>query len=333
VSDNGWANDAITLLILTEEISGFSGIFGYSPGPGAGNLIFSVTAAAGTDPYGNAYQAGVTSYSASGAFYTQLLGGLINFFTTGDFSAATIGAPTQGVLTINSPLESAGDTGAAILLSSEAAGGSNYPAVAIAGDIPLSNSNNAAPGILGPVTGLSGVTIYSIGANVANGFSNLKYLSADGNAYNTGRLSIQGPVTNQAITSTSPVNITGLSFNVGIGRYRIKATIACTQGGAAAAADIRMASTAAVLSSTALKLNWFLAGSGDSNALSWVTSTTLPLVIASPAFAAASTFWLEFDGTFVFSTGGVITFQGAQGVSGDNFTVLANSFIDIEPVG
>lgn len=58
-----WSNSGTNLIILTEEISGFSGIFGYSPAPAAGNLVFSLSAAAGTDPYGNAYVSGLAMYS------------------------------------------------------------------------------------------------------------------------------------------------------------------------------------------------------------------------------------------------------------------------------
>jgi hypothetical protein len=74
--EGGWSNQVVSLIILTEAATGFSGLFGYSPTPGAGNLILSVAAAAGTDPYGNAYQAGVTSYLPSGQF-TQLQAGIL----------------------------------------------------------------------------------------------------------------------------------------------------------------------------------------------------------------------------------------------------------------
>lgn len=69
-----WSNNASNLIILVEQITGYSGIFGYSPAPGLGNLIFSLTAAAGTDPYGNAYDAGLSLYSTQG---------LINFANSG----------------------------------------------------------------------------------------------------------------------------------------------------------------------------------------------------------------------------------------------------------
>ena len=56
-----WTNQAVSLIILTEQATGFSGMFGYSPTVGHGNLIFSVAAAAGVDPYGNSYPQGVSS--------------------------------------------------------------------------------------------------------------------------------------------------------------------------------------------------------------------------------------------------------------------------------
>ena len=56
-----WTNQAVSLIILTEATTGFSGMFGYSPTVGAGNLIFSIAASAGTDPYGNSYPQGVSS--------------------------------------------------------------------------------------------------------------------------------------------------------------------------------------------------------------------------------------------------------------------------------
>lgn len=60
-----WNNDATTLIII-DAISGFSGLFVYSPTPGTGNLVASITASAGTDPYGNPYEAGITLYDSNG---------------------------------------------------------------------------------------------------------------------------------------------------------------------------------------------------------------------------------------------------------------------------
>ena len=55
-----WTNQAVTLILLTSQTTGFAGLFGYAPSIGAGNLIFSLTAKGGTDPYGNTYSVGLT---------------------------------------------------------------------------------------------------------------------------------------------------------------------------------------------------------------------------------------------------------------------------------
>lgn len=75
---NSWSNTGTTLIVIQETVTGFSGIFGYSPTIGHGNLVFSVAANAGTDPYGNDYVAGVTSYDEGAALlFTQMAAGIL----------------------------------------------------------------------------------------------------------------------------------------------------------------------------------------------------------------------------------------------------------------
>jgi hypothetical protein len=65
---SGWNNQTIKLVVLTAETTGFSGLFAYSPTEGAGNLIFSLAAVAGTDPYGNTYPAGISTSAGGSSF-------------------------------------------------------------------------------------------------------------------------------------------------------------------------------------------------------------------------------------------------------------------------
>lgn len=56
------------------------GLFVYSPSPGPGNLIASVAASGGLDPYGNEYEAGFATYENSPVTRSiQILASLINF--------------------------------------------------------------------------------------------------------------------------------------------------------------------------------------------------------------------------------------------------------------
>lgn len=86
-----WTNQVVNLIVLTEAATGFSGLFGYSPTAGAGNLIFSLAANSGTDSYGNAYLAGATSYTnvLTTFFAANLDGGVVSFFA----STAGAGGP------------------------------------------------------------------------------------------------------------------------------------------------------------------------------------------------------------------------------------------------
>lgn len=59
----GWSNVASAVLSATTVIidsdNPEAGIFVYSPNPGQGNLVLSITAQAGTDPYDNAFPEGI----------------------------------------------------------------------------------------------------------------------------------------------------------------------------------------------------------------------------------------------------------------------------------
>lgn len=60
-----WSNQLVSLIILSLP-GGYTGLFGYQPAPGPGNLVISITAQAGTDPFGNPYPAGIQVGPASG---------------------------------------------------------------------------------------------------------------------------------------------------------------------------------------------------------------------------------------------------------------------------
>ncbi len=105
----GWSNQAIFLVIVNAPPGAFSGVFVYSPDIGAGNLIASIADQNGTDPYGNAYLAGVCSYQGgSSGLISQLLAGQLVLTTAGgqdgavtlDMSTATVEGITGAVATL-----------------------------------------------------------------------------------------------------------------------------------------------------------------------------------------------------------------------------------------
>jgi len=80
----------------------------YSGTPALGSLILSIAAAGGTDPYGNTYLAGITSYALGGLTFTQLNGGTIAFNGGGGIQGFSTGAVKIGtgatVVTVAAPL-------------------------------------------------------------------------------------------------------------------------------------------------------------------------------------------------------------------------------------
>jgi hypothetical protein len=81
---NGWSSQASTLIVIT-DITGYSGLFFYSPSIGPGNLVGSWSVNAGTDPYGNPYPAGLNIQSGPGSIVINGQGGEVQeFFFTGN---------------------------------------------------------------------------------------------------------------------------------------------------------------------------------------------------------------------------------------------------------
>ena len=128
--------------------AGYSGVFVYSPDPGKGNLVASITGAAGTDPYGNNYQAQISVYDpANTQAFIQLLGnigGLQQAFSTGLATEAFHGRLFAEAVNPNTP----GERSQITLLSPTSAptGGDNVFVQTI--DSPA-NDQGIATGILG----------------------------------------------------------------------------------------------------------------------------------------------------------------------------------------
>lgn len=157
-----------------------SGAFFYSGAPATGNLIASISPAAGTDGFGNHYVDGQASYDLVNGLATSVTGGLVQFYTgslaagwttagsvQGDAAGDLLLIPKagRGVLTSNSTLDNgAGNAsfGGALTAASLSSGGAS------------STSTNGLPngGITGTSGGASAGTAHTHGPgsfSVANG--------------------------------------------------------------------------------------------------------------------------------------------------------------------
>lgn len=155
-----WTNQVVDLIVLTEQTTGFSGIFGYSPTVAHGNLIFSLSAAAGTDPYGNAYPQGLSL--TAGAISGLTISG--STFTGTDFVINSSGeffysgTPAAGNL-VSSVAPAAGTDGF----------GNNF----LAGTATYANGSGIA-------TALAAGFVAFYSGSLAGGWSALSSVSGDG---------------------------------------------------------------------------------------------------------------------------------------------------------
>jgi hypothetical protein len=88
----GWLNDQFSLVVIGAGAPG-TGLFVYSPTPGAGNLIASIAPAPGVDIYGNSYLQGFAVYAAGSATtYAQLNAAILTLANSVGGGTWTIGA-------------------------------------------------------------------------------------------------------------------------------------------------------------------------------------------------------------------------------------------------
>jgi hypothetical protein len=135
----------------TDYIINSSGAFFYSGTPALGNLIASITQAAGTDAFGNAYYTGFCAYGTAlggAAQITQVNSSLIQVGLADQYTGVAangipaviadgnIGGPGgRGALTIQSPSTAVADAVMELDLNSAAAQGTGQPAAAFFGNI------------------------------------------------------------------------------------------------------------------------------------------------------------------------------------------------------
>lgn len=153
----GWESNNVFQVVIIQGSTG-SGLFVYSPAPGAGNLVASISAAAGVDSFGNAYKAGVNTYGVGGS-YINLLNNTISIgASSGDTHPGTVQGGA-GDLVMKSGGISGVDVAAGItLLSKLLSVSGNNPTTCIGAGTPspvtgatlevqgvLSLQNSAAP--------------------------------------------------------------------------------------------------------------------------------------------------------------------------------------------
>jgi hypothetical protein len=309
------AQNAIVLanvVIVFGPTGTISGLFIYNVGttPAKGNQPLVSATNASTDPFGNPTIGGsVTAYLAEGGGDVSAVslsaGGIVFSFYNG--STWTTGANIFQSFNVNgSQLQLVADG------TTPNAGVYASPILALAFQSAL-----PASGVGGQVLLLddpAGQLVYM--ADPTNG---------DGNTYDTGRLS-------QALGSNLPISGTGhtaiFSAAVTPGTYRVEGFIECQQGATAAAQVLGFSGPAA----TCRIQYYYIEQAVTAQEFSQNSNMGSLTTTSSPAYGAGITFTFAFRGVINVTAAGTLEVIGAEGTSGDSFTVINGSFFDLMPV-
>jgi hypothetical protein len=145
----------------TNFIVNSAGTFFYSGVPASGNLVASIASGAGTDGFGNAYKAGITTYSLTGQS-VQHTSNRLFIENAGEFASAVMFLSTilSGIdaLVLQSPSPTSPQTQAQLaLVAGPLAGGS--------GMIQIANSVLNILQAVNPATPVAGTNLYVDAAN------------------------------------------------------------------------------------------------------------------------------------------------------------------------
>ncbi len=117
-----WSNQAVqTTQVIVDSGTPQSGLFVYNGTPGPGTLAESITAEAGTDPYGNAYVAGAAGYYEDGTVAWN----------------ATAGGPDSAATVVNYSDDSPAEQGVAGLFNGSLVLGTGAPIAELAAQVAL----------------------------------------------------------------------------------------------------------------------------------------------------------------------------------------------------
>lgn len=304
-----------------------------------GALIASSASAAGTDTFGNTFLAGLSEYvtiagtrwavtlaESVAAFGGTLAGVAITNLTAGwSIPASVAGLESGGgaSLELSSGLQTAGGSQAALLLQDSVVG-------ATPNGLMVGNAGGYSFQI--PTAGAKGFAQFLL-SNGAVATAKLTAALPDGNTYRTERLiqEINGTLP-QVISSTSQVNVQGLSVSVAAGKYRVRGRLSCTMGGSAGPMG-RLVVTGPAISQMEMGY-WSAQNNPGAATLFTATQTAIGTltVLTSVNQGAGSGFTVIFDGTLTFSAAGTMTLAAAESlITSVPWQINANSYWEVSP--
>lgn len=328
--DGPWSNQVVQRVVIA-EISPGSGLYVYNGPPGLGDLIATILAADGNDPYTNVDYQGIASYlpngTASPTSVVQLLNGQVNmgagfqFAGTGGASVAavsTFAAPGSGsTISLNSGRDTSSDNPAFInVTSADAAGGGSTVGIIEMGAPVVLNSMSAIPPASDHYTMLYADS--SAIPRTVNG--------NDGGIYSLGQAIFTATATPQLFNSATAAIITGCTAPVGIGSYEYKAVVQYVGNQAAGTANFSVASP------TTAAPTWMSASFANVGVTGYGVQTVAGGTVNSPTLTNGTPAWtMVLEGYITLTAAGHISLRAACSVAADTFNVVNAKFV-VEPV-
>jgi hypothetical protein len=158
-----------------------------------------------------------------------------------------------------------------------------------------------------------------------------KYISsADSGVYNTGRLTLS-VTSDQSITSTTPITITGLSGGVAAATYGVFGIFRYTQGSAGVTQDLGFTGGGTWGAYSRISLI-AIPNTGFTASTPYVGELGAAGTVVLPAFAATDAITVFICGVIAFGSAGTFALTGAEVTSGDSWTVKAGTTLHLLPV-
>lgn len=293
------------LLVKTLLISGSAGngLYDYSPSPGLGALVASISQSL-VDPFGNQVHPGISAYGSGGAPIGTLGPSGLSFL---DGSAHLIGS-----LAVDSPNQFL------------ALAGAFYPLVV--------ESLLGLKTTVGAPTGLSGAAQLGVSAG-----GHLVYsadTALDTNTYATGKVGAIYTGAPQTFSSTTPVTLGNLSVNLGVGQWLIRGKVKAVQAATAGIEAIRLTASGGLVASLC-EVDFLSSNSGSlSSTLSeWGIISGLGSDMSTTVSMTGGFSWdFLWQGVVVVSTAGTMSVQGRIITASTTWSGRAGSYLVAEPL-
>ena len=325
----GWDEPGVLSVVIVQAGTPGTGIFVYSGTPAAGNSPVAWVTPASADPYGNSVQPGI--FLAELASSGNALGGLMWNSIVGSEPLLALFPDSTVGFTDHSPFitgqvfnRGAANEYLSLALGGGAGSGSASPTMLELFSVSADATLPAHITFYGGASGNEMADLSQSGLEILN--------QVDGNTYRAGhQLLIASDTT---INSTSPIPVTGLSTNVGVGTYKVAGSlrVVAAGSGTAQAFRIQFNGTTTVLSACRVRTRTYHEASGVS-----INAGTISGLASSGAdtgsIANSAVYSVDFEGTFTVSTAGTFHVDGLQATSAsdETFTVQALSWMNLVP--